>query len=159
MTIIVLITGSLKGTINSGGQRAIEGNGASGYNWLAKDDVSLDGLRDSALSGLQDLADWYKAQTGEDLLVTSGTEGDMHAMAERGSHYSGDKLDVASDALENPEFRERFIEYAESKGIIVLDEYSSPSASSTGGHLDLNFQYYKGEAVFGGLTSKQFSSM
>ena len=130
------------------------GTGASGQNWTTNPDVSMNGVRDTTLNGLQDLADWYKEHTGEDLLVTSGTDGDMHAVAQRGSHYSGDKLDVASDALENEEFRQQFIDYANSKGIKVLDEYANPSANSTGGHLDLDFTGYNGKSAFSGFGSQ-----
>lgn len=150
MAIVITIVGV--GKYSGGGGTAVVGNGPSGTNWYSKDDVSLDGVRDTTLNGLQDLADWYKSQTGEDLLVTSGTDGNMHADGERGSHYSGDKLDVASDALENETFRKQFIEYAESKGIIVLDEYAHGSQNSTGGHLDLNFQHYNGSSKFGGMS-------
>ena len=51
---------------------------------------------------------------------------------------------MASDWLEAPENRRRFIQYAKSLGIVTLDEYESPSANSTGGHLDLDFTDYNG---------------
>lgn len=155
---IVLVFGGRDGSNGSGPGSIVTGNGPAGYNWYSLDDVSINGVRDTTLDGLQDLADWYKEKTGEDLLVTSGTDGDMHAAADRGSHYSGDKLDVASDALENPEFRAQFIAYAESQGIVVLDEYANPSKNSTGGHLDLNFQYYKGNGRFVGITKDNAGS-
>lgn len=148
MVFIISVLGSFGG---NGGSGSVSTNGPSGTNWVSKDDVSLDGIRDTTMNGLQDLANWYKEKTGEDLLVTSGTDGTMHAGGERGSHYSGDKLDVASDALENEEFRQQFIEYAHSQGILVLDEYAHGSAMSTGGHLDLNFQGYHGSAVSEGV--------
>lgn len=154
--VVILVSPFMKGSSRDGDTGygsgiTITADGPAGDNWYSKSGVSLNGVRETTLDGLQDLADWYKSHTGEDLLITSGTDGDMHADAARGSHYSGDKLDVASDALENAEFRQAFIDYAESKGIIVLDEYSSPSANSTGGHLDLNFRYYHGNVAFAGL--------
>ena len=51
---------------------------------------------------------------------------------------------MASDWLEVPENRRRFIQHAKSLGVVTLDEYESPSANSTGGHLDLDFTDYSG---------------
>ena len=62
--------------------------------------------------------------------------------------------EVWKHALENPEFRAQFIAYAESQGIVVLDEYANPSANSTGGHLDLDFTGYNGKSAFSGFGSQ-----
>ena len=116
---------------------------AEGSTWIKKNGVSLEGTQYVTRNGLADLGDYYKKITGEPLLVTSGTDsGNLHVQGER-SHGGGWKVDVASDWLENPENRAKFIQYAESKGIHVIDEYSNPSAKSTAGHLDLDFTDYK----------------
>lgn len=116
---------------------------AEGSTWIKKNGVSLEGTQYVTRNGIADLGEYYKKITGEPLLVTSGTDsGNLHAEGER-SHGGGWKVDVASDWLENPENRAKFIQYAESKGIHVIDEYSNPSAKSTAGHLDLDFTDYK----------------
>ena len=115
-----------------------------GDTWIAKEGASLDGAQQQTRSGFAELAAWYKAQSGEPLLVTSGTDStDLHAAGKR-SHGGGWKVDVASDWLEVPENRRRFIQYGKSLGIVTLDEYANPSAKSTGGHLDLDFTDYNG---------------
>lgn len=114
-----------------------------GSTWIKKNGVSLEGTQYVTRNGIADLGEYYKKITGEPLLVTSGTDsGSLHVKGER-SHGGGWKVDVASDWLENPENRAKFIQYAESKGIHVIDEYSNPSAKSTAGHLDLDFTDYK----------------
>lgn len=116
---------------------------AEGSTWIKKNGVSLEGTQYVTRNGIADLGEYYKKITGEPLLVTSGTDsGNLHVKGER-SHGGGWKVDVASDWLENPENRAKFIQYAESKGIHVIDEYSNPSAKSTAGHLDLDFTDYK----------------
>lgn len=116
---------------------------AEGSTWIKKNGVSLEGTQYVTRNGIADLGEYYKKITGEPLLVTSGTDsGNLHVQGER-SHGGGWKVDVASDWLENPENRAKFIQYAESKGIHVIDEYSNPSAKSTAGHLDLDFTDYK----------------
>ncbi len=115
-----------------------------GDTWIAKEGASLDGAQQQTRSGFAELAAWYKAQSGEPLLVTSGTDStDLHAAGKR-SHGGGWKVDVASDWLEVPENRRRFIQYGKSLGVVTLDEYANPSAKSTGGHLDLDFTDYNG---------------
>ena len=115
-----------------------------GDTWIAKAGASLDGAQQQTRSGFAELAAWYKAQSGEPLLLTSGTDStDLHAKGKR-SHGGGWKVDVASDWLEVPENRRRFMQYAKSLGVATLDEYASPSANSTGGHLDLDFTDYNG---------------
>lgn len=115
-----------------------------GDTWIAKAGVSLDGAQQKTRSGVAELAAWYKAQSGEPLLVTSGTDStNLHAAGKR-SHGGGWKVDVASDWLEVPENRRRFIQYAKSLGVATIDEYANPSANSTGGHLDLDFTDYNG---------------
>ena len=114
-----------------------------GSTWIKKNGVSLEGTQYVTRNGIADLGEYYKKITGEPLLITSGTDsGNLHVQGER-SHGGGWKVDVASDWLENPENRAKFIQYAESKGIHVIDEYSNPSANSTAGHLDLDFTDYK----------------
>lgn len=114
-----------------------------GSTWIKKNGVSLEGTQYVTRNGIADLGEYYKKITGEPLLITSGTDsGNLHVQGER-SHGGGWKVDVASDWLENPENRAKFIQYAESKGIRVIDEYSNPSAKSTAGHLDLDFTDYK----------------
>lgn len=115
-----------------------------GDTWIAKAGTSLDGAQQQTRSGFAELAAWYKAQSGEPLLLTSGTDStDLHAKGKR-SHGGGWKVDVASDWLEVPENRRRFMQYAKSLGVATLDEYANPSANSTGGHLDLDFTDYNG---------------
>ena len=114
-----------------------------GSTWIKKNGVSLEGTQYVTRNGIADLGEYYKKITGEPLLITRGTDsGNLHVQGER-SHGGGWKVDVASDWLENPENRAKFIQYAESKGIHVIDEYSNPSAKSTAGHLDLDFTDYK----------------
>ena len=115
-----------------------------GNTWIAKAGVSLDGAQQQTRSGVAELAAWYKAQSGEPLLVTSGTDSSNLHAAGRRSHGGGWKVDVASDWLEVPENRRRFIQHAKSLGVVTLDEYERPSANSTGGHLDLDFTDYSG---------------
>jgi hypothetical protein len=129
---------------NMGNTSIDEQQPGNGITWVKKEGASLEGTQYVTRSGLADLGQYYQKMTGEPLLVTSGTDsGNLHAEGER-SHGGGWKVDVASDWLENPENRAKFIQYAESKGILVLDEYSEPSTNSTSGHLDLDFTDYKG---------------
>lgn len=129
---------------NMGNTSIDEQQPGNGITWVKKEGASLEGTQYVTRSGLADLGQYYQKMTGEPLLVTSGTDsGNLHAEGER-SHGGGWKVDVASDWLENPENRAKFIQYAESKGILVLDEYSEPSTNSTAGHLDLDFTDYKG---------------
>lgn len=119
--------------------------GQEGKNWERKDaSVSLEGIQENTKSGLADLSMVYQNMSGEKMLVTSGTDsGSLHAAGAR-SHGGGWKVDIASDWLADPDNRKQFIKAAESKGIVVIDEYSNPSKNSTGGHLDLDFTYYNG---------------
>lgn len=128
---------------NMGNTSIDEQQPGNGITWVKKEGASLEGTQYVTRSGLADLGQYYQKMTGEPLLVTSGTDsGNLHAKGER-SHGGGWKVDVASDWLENPENRAKFIQYAESKGIHVIDEYRNPSAKSTAGHLDLDFTDYK----------------
>lgn len=114
-----------------------------GTTWIRNNGVSLNGVKAQVTTGLSDIAKQFNALSGAQLIVTSGTDStDIH-QAGAHSHGAGVKLDVAADWLENADNRQKFIAYAESKGIKVLDEYSHPSANSTGGHLDLDFTDYK----------------
>lgn len=119
--------------------------GQEGKNWERKDaSVSLEGIQENTKSGLADLSMVYQNMSGEKMLVTSGTDsGSLHAAGAR-SHGGGWKVDIASDWLADPNNRKQFIKAAESKGIVVIDEYSNPSKNSTGGHLDLDFTDYTG---------------
>lgn len=116
-----------------------------GSTWVRNNNtVSLNGVKQQVTTGLSDIAKEFNAMSGAQLIVTSGTDStDIH-QAGAHSHGAGVKLDVAADWLENADNRQKFIAYAESKGIKVLDEYAHPSANSTGGHLDLDFTDYKG---------------
>lgn len=118
---------------------------AEGSTWVRNNDtVSLNGVKQQVTTGLSDIAKEFNAMSGAQLIVTSGTDStDIH-QAGAHSHGAGVKLDVAAGWLENADNRQKFIAYAESKGIKVLDEYAYPSANSTGGHLDLDFTDYKG---------------
>lgn len=117
-----------------------------GDTWITKDGtVSLEGIQDKTKAGIEDIAELYKSITGEQLYITSGTDStNIHAAGER-SHGGGWKIDIASDWLADPANRQSFIQALEQRGIVVGDEYSAPSAKSTGGHLDLDFTDYAGK--------------
>ena len=122
---------------------------AEGKYWnRTNSSVNMENTRDGTRMALTELSEWYYNESGGDSLwVTSGNDGTMHAKSSsgRGSHYDGDKFDIATDRLEqDPELRARFLQFAESRGLVILDEYSNPSPNSTGGHLDINAMGYTG---------------
>lgn len=123
---------ALDGTPAFDDSKSLEGN-----TWVRKDGVSLDGTQDKTRIGLSVVSKDYKALAGEQLFVTSGTDGD-HNSGSR-SHGGGWKIDVASDWLAVKANRDKFIKDCQSKGIVVRDEYEKPSEKSTAGHLDLDF--------------------
>ena len=123
---------ALDGTPAFDDSKSLEGN-----TWVRKDGVSLDGTQDKTRIGLSVISKDYKALAGEQLFVTSGTDGD-HNSGSR-SHGGGWKIDVASDWLAVKANRDKFIKDCQSKGIVVRDEYEKPSEKSTAGHLDLDF--------------------
>lgn len=123
---------ALDGTPAFDDSKSLEGN-----TWVRKDGVSLDGTQDKTRIGLSVISKDYKALAGEQLFVTSGTDGD-HNSGSR-SHGGGWKIDVASDWLAVKANRDKFIKDCRSKGIVVRDEYEKPSEKSTAGHLDLDF--------------------
>ena len=117
-----------------------------GTRWvLNNDSVNVDNLQDITKAGVGDIATAFMEMTGQPLIITSGTDGAgaLH-MDGTYSHGTGYKIDVSGNGLDDPDLRHAFIEYCESKGITVLDEYEHPSANSTGGHLDLEFHGYNG---------------
>ena len=117
-----------------------------GTRWvLNNDSVNVDNLQDITKAGVGDIATAFMEMTGQPLIITSGTDGAgaLH-MDGTYSHGTGYKIDVSGNGLDDPDLRHAFIEYCESKGIRVLDEYENPSANSTGGHLDLEFHGYNG---------------
>ena len=119
-----------------------------GKSWVKKQDVILDGLQDNTKQGLSYIGKLFNSLSGSQLIVTSGTDStDIHAPGLYG-HAGGYKLDVAADWLEDENNRKQFIKGLEDAGIKVLDEYSNPSANSTGGHLDLNFKDFNGASQF-----------
>ena len=114
--------------------------------WVKNNDsVSVDNLQDITKAGIGDISTAFMELTGNPMIITSGTDGAgaLH-MDGTYSHGTGYKIDVSGNGLEDPEIRHAFIEYCESKGITVLDEYEHPSPNSTGGHLDLEFHGYNG---------------
>ena len=117
-----------------------------GTRWVQNNDtVNVDNLQDITKAGVGDISTVFYEMTGQPLIITSGTDGAgaLHADGTY-SHGTGFKIDVSGNGLEDPELRHAFIEYCESKGIRVLDEYEHPSPNSTGGHLDLEFHGYNG---------------
>ena len=117
-----------------------------GTRWvLNNDSVNVDNLQDITKAGVGDIATAFMEMTGQPLIITSGTDGAgaLH-MDGTYSHGTGYKIDVSGNGLDDPDLRHAFIEYCESKGITVLDEYEHPSPNSTGGHLDLEFHGYNG---------------
>lgn len=114
----------------------------SSANWFAKDGVSFEGLQAQTRKGLEDIASKFNEMSGAQLIVTSGTDSTNIHQAGKRSHGAGVKLDVAADWLEDVANREQYVSYLESLGVRVNDEYSNPSANSTGGHLDLDFTDY-----------------
>jgi hypothetical protein len=92
---------------------------------------------------LNHISDIFQKTTGKPLIVTSGNDSNIHAGGEF-SHGNGWKVDVSGNGLEDPKIRYPFIKQCESLGITVRDEYDNPSPNSTGGHLDLTFNGYKG---------------
>ena len=114
--------------------------------WVKNNDsVSVDNLQDITKAGIGDISTAFMELTGNPMIITSGTDGAgaLH-MDGTYSHGTGYKIDVSGNGLEDPEIRHAFIEYCESRGITVLDEYEHPSPNSTGGHLDLEFHNYNG---------------
>lgn len=117
-----------------------------GTRWeLNNDSVNVDNLQDITKAGVGDISTVFYEMTGQPLIITSGTDGAgaLH-MDGTYSHGTGYKIDVSGNGLDDPDLRHAFIEYCESKGITVLDEYEHPSPNSTGGHLDLEFHGYNG---------------
>lgn len=115
---------------------------------LNNDSVNVENLQDVTKAGIGDISTAFMELTGNPLIITSGTDGAgaLH-MDGTYSHGTGYKIDVSGNGLENDDVRHAFIEYCESRGITVLDEYEHPSPNSTGGHLDLEFHGYIGNAA------------
>lgn len=115
---------------------------------LNNDSVNVENLQDITKAGIGDISTAFMELTGNPLIITSGTDGAgaLH-MDGTYSHGTGYKIDVSGNGLDDPDLRHAFIEYCESKGITVLDEYEHPSPNSTGGHLDLEFHGYVGNAA------------
>lgn len=126
---------------------------------LNNDSVNVDNLQDITKAGIGDIATAFMELTGQPMLITSGTDGagSLH-MDGTYSHGTGYKIDVSGNGLDDPQIRHAFIEYCESRGITVLDEYEHPSPNSTGGHLDLEFHGYNGAGSvdgYSGIVSQQ----
>lgn len=110
------------------------------------DSVSLKNTQNVTKQGLSVISNWYKTSFGKPLIVTSGNDsGGLHAEGNERTHGGGWKIDVSGGVLNNYEDRHKFIDYLESQGIRVIDEYEKPSANSTGGHLDLDFTDFRGD--------------
>lgn len=115
-----------------------------GKSWVRNgDSVDLSNAKPNTIAGLNHISDIFQKTTGKPLIVTSGNDGNIHAGGEF-SHGNGWKVDVSGNGLEDPKIRYPFIKQCESLGITVRDEYDNPSPNSTGSHLDLTFNGYKG---------------
>jgi phosphate-selective porin len=120
------------------------GANLEGKSWIRNNNnVDLSNAKQNTIAGLNHISDIFQKATGKPLIVTSGNDGDMHASGEF-SHGNGWKVDVSGNGLEDPKIRYPFIKQSENLGITVRDEYDNPSPNSTGGHLDLTFNGYKG---------------
>ncbi len=101
------------------------------------ENVNIDGLQDNAKAAIDALGAYFYKLTGQQMVVSSG-------LRDWGGHVSGTKFDVVDDAMSElleknvDGIRDKIIAYAESIGLLVLDEYDSPSEHATGGHLDIN---------------------
>lgn len=129
---------------NTTPQTDYSGSGFEGKSWVRNNDgVDLSNAKPNTITGLNHISDIFQKTTGKPLIVTSGNDSNIHAGGEF-SHGNGWKVDVSGNGLEDPKIRYPFIKQCESLGITVRDEYDNPSPNSTGGHLDLTFNGYKG---------------
>jgi len=96
------------------------------------DEVSDTALTDLTEQKLNYLARDYAERYGENLDLTS-----MKRSGDGSSwHDSGQAFDIANERLaKDPEARAWLMERAKAYGLYGLDEYTSPSAHATGGHL------------------------
>jgi len=113
-----------------------------GTNFVREQGVDIEDLTQNGVQALNLLSAKYKELSGLPLGVSEGySTNPIHGV---GGHDSGNKLDLVdtmddSSLQENRNgIRDKIIDYAESIGIVVGDEYAHPSPNSTGGHIDIN---------------------
>lgn len=146
--IVGRVTDKITGFLGGNTAYTPSGSAGEGQTWVRKsDNVNIEGLVDQAKDALGVLSDWFFQESGERLFVTSARDG-SHAGGEY-SHDNGWKFDVAADGAgdllaEDPHLRNRFIDFAHSLGLTVLDEYEGRSADWTGGHLDVSAEGFQG---------------
>lgn len=122
--------------------------GGEGKTWYkaSGENPKYDALEDNAKQALERVAQYVYDLTGEPLALTSGKRSAElgYSASEIGGHYTGMKFDAVAEALNNPEVRQKVIDFAESIGIGVLDEYANPTLHASGRHLDFNAADYAG---------------
>lgn len=126
-------------------QTAIAGFNEEGTTWRREvAGVNIEGLNDIATNAISSLSQKFFELTGKQMIVSSG-------LRDWGGHVSGNKFDVVDDysstLLEDNVngIRDAIIQYAQSIGLEVLDEYSDPSARATAGHLDFDATNFTGQ--------------
>lgn len=120
------------------------GEGNTWYK-VAAENPKYDALEGNAKQALESVAAYYKKLTGQQLGLSSGKRSaDLgYAQEEIGGHGSGMKFDAVAEALNDPEIRQKVIDFAKSVGLEVLDEYADPTAKASGKHLDFNAKNFK----------------
>ncbi len=126
-------------------QTAIAGFNEEGTTWRREvAGVNIEGLNDVATNAISLLSQKFFELTGKQMVVSSG-------LRDWGGHVSGNKFDVVDDysstLLEDNVngIRDAIIQYAQSIGLDVLDEYTNPSARATAGHLDFDATNFTGQ--------------
>lgn len=113
-----------------------------GTSWRRENaGVNIEGLDEKALQAIGLMGDYFKQETGRQMVVSSGKR-------DWGGHVTGQKFDVVDDMetrlLEKnvDGIRDKMIAFAHKIGVArqgaQSDEYTYPSARSTAGHLDFD---------------------
>lgn len=128
-------------------------NGAQGKTWNAEtDEVNISDLQENTISAIDALSAYFYNLTGKAMTVSSG-------FRDWGGHVNGTKFDVVDDSVSEilesnaDGIRDKIIEYAKSIGLSVLDEYDSPSANATAGHLDFEASGFSPKQINSGIVS------
>lgn len=124
---------------------ALKGEGTA---WVRNEveNPKYDQMENTAKQALESIADFAYKLTNIPMQLTSGKRSsDLgYSQSEIGGHGTGMKFDLVSEAMNNPELRQKVIDYATSLGVEVLDEYANPTARATGKHLDFNAENFTG---------------
>lgn len=133
----------LKEAAQNSSEQSQNGEGKTWYR-VTSEDPKYEALEPQAKVALDMVAGYFKRLTGKQLGVTSGKRSADLGYSEEdiGGHGTGLKFDAAAAALNDPEIRQKVIDFARSVGIEVLDEYANPTRKATAKHLDFNAQNF-----------------